>query len=82
VSGPTLTKEWGWKSNETVNTYIRLSKREAEEAVQEAHPYFKEQDGQEDSAPEEVLRLLRGLSPEAQRNLLEIARNGPPEAEA
>ena len=82
MSGPTLPKEWRWKSKDTVNTYIRLSKREAEEAVPEAHPYFKEQDGQEDSAPEEVLKLLRGLSPEAQRNLLEIVRNGFPEVEA
>jgi len=42
VSGPTLTREWGWRSRETVNTYIRLSKREAEESIQEAHPYFRE----------------------------------------
>jgi len=33
VSGPTLTREWGWRSRETVNTYIRLSKREAEESI-------------------------------------------------
>ena len=65
VSGPALTKEWGWKSRETVNTYIRLSKREVEEAVQEAHPYFHEQS--EEEPEEEVPELLRGLSPEAQR---------------
>jgi len=66
VSGPALTKEWGWKSKETVNTYIRLSKREVEEAVQEAHPYFQEQS--EDEEPEEhVPELLRALSPEDQR---------------
>ena len=80
VPAPALTKEWGWKSGETVNTYIRYRKREVEEAIQEVHPYFQEQSGEEPE--EEVLKLLRGLSPEAQRNLLETARNGPLEAEA
>jgi len=50
VSGPALTEEWVWKSKETMNTYIRLTKSEVEEAIQEAHPYFQEQ-GSED--PEE-----------------------------
>ena len=67
VSGPALTKEWGWRSRETVNTYIRLRKGEVEEAIQEAHPYFQEQSEEPDN---QVLELLRGLSPEAQRNLL------------
>ena len=79
VSGPALTKEWGWKGKETVNTYIRYLKREVEEVIQEAHPYFQVQS---EEAPEKaVLELLRGLSPEAQRNLLETAKNAP-EAEA
>jgi len=85
VSGPTLTKEWGWKSRDTVNTYIRLSKREAEEAVQEAHPYFKEQHEESlppDSKFDQIENLLKGLSPEAQRNLLKTIRNDSPEVEA
>ena len=67
VSGPTLTREWGWRSRETVNTYIRLSKREAEESIQEAHPYFREQ-SEDEETEEKVLELLRGLTPEDQRN--------------
>ena len=76
VSGPALTKEWGWRSRETVNTYIRLRKGEVEEAIQEAHPYFREQS---EEPEKQVLELLRGLSPEAQRNLLKIVN--APEAE-
>jgi len=44
VSAPQLTEEWGWKSPQTVNTYIRLSKREVEKAIQEAHPYYHERE--------------------------------------
>jgi len=77
VSGPALTKEWGWKSNETVNTYIRFLKAEVEEAIQEAHPYFQEQNEEPEKA---ALELLRGLSPEAQKNLVEIIKNAPTEA--
>jgi len=61
-----------------VNTYIRLSKREVEEAVQEAHPYFQEQS--EEEPEEQVPELLRGLTPEAQRNV-EMVRKGSPFAE-
>ena len=52
-----------------MNTYIRLRKGEVEEAIQEAHPYFQDQS---EEPVEQALELLRGLSPEAQRNLLEI----------
>jgi len=48
-----------------------------EEAIQEAHPYFQDQS---EEPEEQVLELLRGLSPEAQRNLLEIVN--APKAEA
>jgi len=42
ISGPTLTKEWGWKSHQTVQTYIKLSKHEAEKAIQKVHPFWQE----------------------------------------
>jgi len=42
-----------------VNTYIRLSKMEAEETIQEAHPYFREQ-GDDEESDEKVLELLQG----------------------
>jgi len=42
ISGPTLTKEWGWKTHQTVQTYIKLSKKEVETLIQKVHPYFKE----------------------------------------
>lgn len=42
VSGPQLTDEWGWKSKDTVNKYLHLSRREVEQAIQEAHSYFQE----------------------------------------
>jgi len=80
VSGPSLTREWGWRSRETVNTYIRLSKREAEESIQEAHPYFREQ-SEEEETEKDALELLRGLSSEAQRNLVEMAKEPPAQAE-
>lgn len=60
-----------------VKRYIRLDKSEAIQAFKRSHPLFKKEDKEE-----EILGLLRGLSPEAQRNVLEIARNGPPEVEA
>ncbi len=41
ISTPALTKEWGWKSPQTVQTYIRLSKREVEKAIQQVHPYWQ-----------------------------------------
>jgi len=78
ASGPAITKEFGWISRETVNTYIRLRRHEAEEVIQKAHPYFQEQS--EEEPEEEVLELLRGLSPEAQKDVLEMLRN-PPEVE-
>ena len=81
VSGPALTKEWGWKGRETVNTYIRYLQGEVEEAIQGAHPYFQELGEEEQDGDEEVVKLLRDLSPEAQRNILEIIMN-PPEVEA
>jgi len=76
VSGPALTKEWGWKNRETVNTYIRLRKGEVEKVIQEAHPYFHEQSEKEPE--EEAPELLRGLSPETHRDSLDIVRNGSP----
>ena len=42
MSGPEITKEFGWESDETVNRYIRLSKRRVEEKVMTVHPMFKE----------------------------------------
>lgn len=43
-----------------------------------SHSLFKEN---KEDKEKEVLTLLRGLSHEAQRNLLEMVRNGPPEAD-
>jgi len=42
MSGPEITKEFGWKSPQTVNRYIRLSKRGVEDKLMEVHPLFKE----------------------------------------
>jgi len=53
ISGPTLTKEWGWKSPQTVQTYIKLSKHEAEKAIQQAHPYWQEASRHVSEAEEE-----------------------------
>jgi len=41
-SGAELTKEWGWVSPTTVQTYIRLSKRDVERKLVEKDPYFQE----------------------------------------
>ena len=53
ISGPTLTKEWGWKSHQTVQTYIKLGKYEAEKAIQEAHPYWRDTSHNVSEAEEE-----------------------------
>ena len=44
MSGPEITKEFGWKSPQTVNKYIRLSKRGVEDKLMEVHPLLKEDD--------------------------------------
>ena len=62
-----------------VKRYIRLDKSDAIKAFSKSHPLFMEQE--KENKEKAVLELLRGLSPEAQRNLLETAKNAP-EAEA
>ena len=63
-------------TEDIVKRYIRLDKTDAIQAFERSHPLFKEKE------EGEILELLQGLSPEAQRNLLEMVRNGPPEVEA
>jgi site-specific recombinase XerD len=38
-----LTKEWGWRSDQTVKTYVKLSKKHVEEKLRSIHPYFNEE---------------------------------------
>ena len=63
-------------TEDIVKRYIRLDKTDAIKAFERSHPLFKNKD--EEKA---VLELLRGLSPEAQRDVLEMLRN-PPEVAA
>ena len=44
MTGPELTKEWGWKSNSTVQTYIRLSKAKVERKLMEIDPFFHQEE--------------------------------------
>jgi len=39
-----LTKEWGWKSGSTVQTYIRLSREKVERKLMIIDPFFLETD--------------------------------------
>lgn len=36
-----LTREWGWRSDQTVKTYIKQSKRQVEEKLRHVHTYFQ-----------------------------------------
>jgi hypothetical protein len=38
-----LTKEWGWRSDQTVKTYVKLSKKYIEEKLRSINPYFNEE---------------------------------------
>jgi len=60
-----------------VKRYIRLDKTDAIEAFEKSHPLFKKNARMEEA---EVLEVLQGLSPEAQKNLLELVRNVEAEA--
>lgn len=37
---PEIVKEWGWRKSDTVNTYVRLTKQDAEKKLVIMHPYF------------------------------------------
>ena len=87
ISGAELTREWGWESANTVQTYLKLSKRKVEDKIRSVSPRFQRpeeegENGSGDLADEEVLKVLRGLSPKAQRNVAEMLRNPPAEVEA
>ena len=58
-----------------VKRYIRLDKTDAIQAFERSHPLFKAKKDEEKA----VLELLRGLSPEAQKDVLEMVRNAPEE---
>ena len=62
---------------EIVKRYIQLDHSDAVKAFEESHPIFQ-QTLKEEIPPEErereVLQLLRGLSPEAQENILAMVR--------
>jgi len=64
-------------TEDIVKRYIRLDKTDAIEAFQRSHPLFKTNARMEEA---EVLEQLQGLSPEAQKNLLELVRNVEAEA--
>jgi len=73
LSAPELTREFGWRSLRTVDTYIRLSKEDVEEKIRRIHRRFR--DAQE-AELERIMETLSQLGPEARARVLEELREG------
>ena len=78
MSGPDLTKLYGWESPSTVNEYIDSPTSQVEAKLRAAHPFFREQETPEDFPPENeevdvedrAREMIKNMTPAERRALL------------